>query len=123
MFFAAQVALSYGLTPFDRIVFGVNADIDNDWQPETYAYAFRRLVTVRMLKAVWESDEVPYLYVWNPRPGRSEEMGYLSGEIAALTASCRRPAIEEHGFARPQFQPCGECSGCASRPELCATEA
>jgi 7-cyano-7-deazaguanine synthase in queuosine biosynthesis len=118
MFIAAQVALSYGLTPFDRIVLGVNADSDRDWQPQTYAYAFRRSVCLGLLRSVWESQEVPYLYVPNPRPTRAHAYSYLPQNLAALTVSCHAPETGgPDGIAASALVACGECEGCRSRPQ------
>jgi 7-cyano-7-deazaguanine synthase in queuosine biosynthesis len=112
MFFAAQAAMSARLTPFDRIVLGVNADDDGDWAPGTHACSLRRLIAIRTLKAVWECEEVPYLYLWPERPTRHEEAAFLGAELAALTASCRDPELVERALGEPAFRPCRRCPPC-----------
>ena len=112
MYFAAQAALSLGLTPFDRIVFGVNADDDTEWRPDTYAYRLRRLQTVRMLKAVWEAEEVPYFYLWNPRPSKQAQADYLPLDLFEMTAGCRNPVESSSGFSIVDFATCGACPQC-----------
>ena len=112
MYLAAQAALSHGFTPFDRIVFGANADEDRRWQPGSELYALRRMVTIRVLKGVWESDEVPYLYLPNPRPTRAQELEFLPAQLSSLRASCRNPLSNERGFGDSRYFPCGRCSKC-----------
>ena len=118
MYFAAQAALSGGLGPFDRIVFGVNADDDCDWRPDTHACVLRRLLAGHMLKTVWESDDVPFLYLWHPRPSKQAEAAYLPLELYQMTASCRDPIASERGFAGEEYVPCGACAPCAARSHV-----
>lgn len=113
MYFAAQAALTAGLTPFDRIVLGVNADDDWEWRPESAACSLRRLLAAWMLKTVWESDDVPFIYLWNPRPTKREEAAYLSGDVVARTASCREPVpAGAPGTGAVGFARCGTCPQC-----------
>ena len=116
LFVAGQVAINNGLTPFDRILLGVNADRDREWRPHTYACAFRRAIGMRLLRGVWESEEVPFLYLWQPRPTRAEELAYLPEEVAALTACCRQPKTVDRGLSGLQAEGCGQCEDCLSRP-------
>jgi len=115
MFFAAQAALSIGLTPFDRIVFGVNADEDPRWQPDAERYALRRLLTIRMLKAVWEIEEVPYFYLWNPRPSKHQVVDSLPAELVRLAVSCRDPVARTDALGEERLVACGRCAKCRSR--------
>ncbi len=120
MFFAAQAALSLGFTPFDRICFGINADEDPRWRPGSERYALRRLLTIRMLKAVWEIEEVPYFYLWNPRPAKAAIWRALPAELRDLTASCRDPQADPQGFAEDALRPCGHCPKCRARAAAAA---
>ncbi len=116
MYFAAQASMNYGFSPFDRILLGVNADMDPGWNPESSAYAWRRTLLVRMLRSVWECDEVPHLYLWNPRPSKRAMLEYLPAELAELTFSCTAPVSDSR---RPQEQiPCGQCSRCHWRARV-----
>lgn len=116
VYFAAQLAMSRRFTPLDRIVLGVN-DQDPRWRSGTELYAYRRALLNRILRAVWESEEIPFLYVMDPRPTKLFSMQYLGSELAALTVSCRYPEPgpdpgddDMHG--------CGRCAKCRARPEL-----
>ncbi len=113
MYFAAQAAMNYGFSPFDRILLGVNADADPGWHPDSAVYAWRRTLLVRMLRSVWECDEVPHLYFWNPRPSKHAMLEYLPTELARLTFSCSKPTIDESNSGRPVA--CGSCSRCQWR--------
>ncbi len=117
MFFAAQLAMSRGFTPFDRVVFGVN-DEDPRWRPGTELYSLRRMLMNRILRAVWESEEIPYLYVFSPRPSKADAFGYLGEELAQLTVSCRHPEAGGLGFAEDTVRPCNSCAKCRSREML-----
>ena len=107
MFFAAQAAMTYGFTPRDRILLGMNRDEDVRWNAGTDSYRYRRLVTIRMLKAVMESEEVPYFYLFDPRPSKQEEADFLPYELFRMSASCRDPLLVEDGFGM-----CGACLEC-----------
>jgi hypothetical protein len=117
MFFAAQLAMSRGFTPFDRILIGVD-DEDPRWRPGTELYALRRTLMNRILRAVWESEEIPYLYVFYPRPSRADAFEYLGKELAPLTVSCRHPEAGGVGFGEDALRPCNACSKCRSRAKL-----
>ncbi len=117
MFFAAQLAMSRGFTPFDRILVGVD-DEDPRWRPGTELYALRRMLMNRILRAVWESEEIPYLYVFYPRPSRADAFAYLGQELAPLTVSCRHPEAGGLGFGDHALHPCNACAKCRSRPKL-----
>ncbi len=108
MYFAAQAAMNYGFTPFDRIILGVNSDSDPGWNPDSAVYAWRRTLLVRMLRSVWECDEVPHLYFWNPRPSKRAMLGYLPSELAQRTISCSDP-----GAAQDKSDPPVACNHCA----------
>lgn len=122
MYFAAQLAMSRQFTPLERIVLGVNDD-DPRWRSGSELYAFRRVVLNRILRAVWESEDVPYLYVFDPRPSKAEEAEYLGAEISALTASCRHPQTSGVGFTDDGLHPCGDCRKCRGRSALTAADA
>ena len=111
---AAQSALAHALTPFDRIVFGHGAHARR-WQPDTYANAHSRLVTQRIIRGVWECDDVPHLYLFSPRPTRREQLSYLGGELAEHTVCCERPVARERGFAGMELEACDVCAGCVER--------
>ena len=115
VFVAAQVALGHGFTPFDRILLGASRDDGRAWQPESIAFAFRRTVLLRVLRAVWESEEVPFLYLFNPRPTRQEEADALPLDVYAATASCRDPDPFETGLGELRYRPCGACRQCTAR--------
>jgi 7-cyano-7-deazaguanine synthase in queuosine biosynthesis len=117
MFFAAQLAMSRGFTPFDRILVGVD-DEDPRWRPGTELYALRRMLMNRILRAVWESEEIPYLYVFYPRPSRADAFEYLGQELAPLTVSCRHPEAGGLGFRDDALRPCNACPKCRSRAKL-----
>ncbi len=114
-FFAAQVALGHGFTPFDRILLGASHDDGRAWQPDSVAFAFRRTVLLRTVRAVWESEEVPFVYLFNPRPTRQEEADALPLDLYAATASCRDPDPFETGLGELRYRPCGVCPQCSSR--------
>ena len=118
MFFAAQAALSHGLTPFDRILLGVNASDDTEWRAGTHACALRSLLAAQMLKTVWESEQVPFIYLWDPRPSKQVEAQYLPREVYETTVSCRDPNARERGFADTYFLPCTRCAPCRARAEV-----
>ncbi len=117
MFFAAQLSMSRGFTPFDRILVGVD-DEDPRWRPGTELYALRRMLMNRVLRAVWESEEIPYLYMFYPRPARADAFAYLGDELAPLTVSCRHPEAGGLGFADDTLRPCNACPKCRSRAKL-----
>ena len=118
MYFAAQAALSYGLTPFDRILLGVNASDDVEWRTGTHACALRRLLAAQVLRAVWECDQVPFIYLWDPRPSKQIEAEYLPRELFEMTVSCRDPIARERGFSDVQLTPCESCERCRTRAEV-----
>ena len=117
IFFAAQLAMSRGFTPLDRILVGVD-DEDPRWRPGTELYALRRMLVNRMLRAVWESEEVPYFYVFYPRPARADAFAFLGEALAPLTVSCRHPEAGELGFVDDALSPCRACPKCRSRAKL-----
>lgn len=114
MYFAAQFAMSRRFTPFDRIVIGASSE-DPKFRAGTELYAFRRTLLIRVLRAVWESEEVPYLYVVEPRPSKSMESEFLGSELAALTVSCRHPESGGLAFSEDGLRPCGACAKCRAR--------
>jgi 7-cyano-7-deazaguanine synthase in queuosine biosynthesis len=116
-YFAAHVALSSGFTPFDRIVLGASAD-DVPWQPHTHRYAFRRMVTLRVLRAVSECEEVPFLHLFSPRPSKQAEADALPPGVFARTASCRDPDLVETPLGESRFRPCGVCPQCVVRGRI-----
>lgn len=116
MYFAAQLSMSRGFTPFDRIVLGVN-DGDPRWRSGTELYAYRRSLLNRILRAVWESEEVPYLYVMEPRPSKSQAAAYLGHDLATLTVSCRYPEADESS-TEDDMRVCSVCGKCRSRPDM-----
>lgn len=109
MFFAAQAAMTYQFSPFDRIMIGVNRDEDKRWIENTEAYKFRRMMVNQMVKAVWESEDIPFFYLWTPRPTKQEEADYLPLELFRLTASCRDPKRDDEGWVL-----CGKCPECST---------
>jgi len=122
MYFAAQAAMNYGFSPFDRILLGVNADTDPGWNPDSPVYAWRRTLLVRMLRSVWECDEVPHLYFWNPRPSKHAMLDYLPVELAIATFSCNSPVADSAVESGPATGggpiPCGACSRCRWRARV-----
>jgi len=109
-FLAARVAAGLGFTPFDRLLLGVNGDRDPGWDPRTAACALRRARIARAVRAAWGCDEVPQLYLWEPRPLRAQMRRYLGPALAALTVSCTRPMRAE-GEGAP-LRSCGRCERC-----------
>jgi 7-cyano-7-deazaguanine synthase in queuosine biosynthesis len=109
MFFAAQAAMTYHFSPFDRIMIGVNRDEDARWIENTETYKFRRMMVNQMIKAVWESEDVPFFYLWTPRPTKQAEADYLPLELFGLTASCRDPKRDGDGWTL-----CGKCAECST---------
>ncbi len=128
MYFAAQAAMNYGFSPFDRILLGVNADTDPGWNPDSAVYAWRRTLLVRMLRSVWECDEVPHLYFWTPRPSKRAMLDYLPRDLAAATFSCSSPipnaSTDPDASTNPESAsddtpiPCGSCSRCRWRARV-----
>jgi 7-cyano-7-deazaguanine synthase in queuosine biosynthesis len=124
-FMAGQAAMSHGLTPFDRILVGVNGDRDPGWDPDSAACALRRRRIAGALRAAWGCDEVPQVYFWLPRPSQAEMLSTLGKELRALTVSCLRPSpgplTAGHGAGATQtvttnnsrtLHACGECAKC-----------
>ena len=118
MFFAAQAAMTYQFSPFDRIMIGVNRDEDTRWIEHTETYKFRRMMVNQMLKAVWESEDVPFFYLWTPRPTKQAEADYLPLELFRLTASCRSPTREG-----ARWVVCGTCAECSTLSKVVHREA
>jgi len=122
MYFAAQAAMHYAFSPFDRILLGVNADTDPGWNPDSPVYAWRRTLLVRMLRSVWECDEVPHLYFWNPRPSKCAMLDYLPVELALATFSCNSPLADSAANSDPASVdapiPCGACCRCRWRARV-----
>jgi 7-cyano-7-deazaguanine synthase in queuosine biosynthesis len=118
MFFAAQAAMTYQFSPFDRIMIGVNRDEDARWIENTETYKFRRMMVNQMLKAVWESEDVPFFYLWTPRPTKQAEADYLPLELFQLTASCRNPSREG-----ARWIVCGTCAECSTLANVTHHEA
>lgn len=110
-FMAARTALALGFSVFDRILVGVNGDRDPGWHPDSAACALRRTRMSRAIRAAYGCDEVPQIYLWEPRPGRQDMLGYLGPELVSLTVSCRRPVAGEAG----ELEPCGCCARCRER--------
>ena len=110
-FLAAHATMAHGFTPFDRVLVGVNGDADPGWQPDTAACALRRARLARALRAAWGCDEVPLIYLWEPRPTKAAMRDYLGDAIASRTVSCLRPRPAGEGDA--VLVPCGECAKCA----------
>ena len=116
MYFAAQAAMNYGFSPFDRILLGVNADTDPGWHPDSAVYAWRRTLLVRMLRSVWECDEVPHLYFWSPRPSKHAMLEYLPTELGKLTFSCSSPVKDQSNPGNRVA--CGSCLRCQWRSRV-----
>ena len=124
-FMAAQAAMTHNLTPFDRILIGVNGDSDPGWNPDSAACALRRTRIARALRAAWGCDEVPQIYLWLPRPLQAEMVSTLGEDLHKLTVSCLRPlpdsravecvpGVAETGAERTSIalRACGECVKC-----------
>ncbi len=110
-FLGGLAAMGHGFTPFDRILVGVNADTDPGWDPDSAACALRRTRLARALRAAWGGDEVPRVYLWDPRPHKVAMVDYLGPRLAALTVSCRAPR-EAPEDGTPGLAACGECGKC-----------
>lgn len=128
-FMAAQAAMTHALTPFDRIVVGVNGDCDPGWNPDSAACALRRSRMARALRAAWGCDEVPQIYLWLPRPIRAQMIGMLGPELYSLTVSCSQPDLQQQadvGNSRPpgdgaltaKLRACGRCTKCRLRTSV-----
>jgi 7-cyano-7-deazaguanine synthase in queuosine biosynthesis len=111
-FLSAHAAMAHRFTPFDRVLVGVNADLDPGWVPGSAACALRRARLAAALRAAWGCDEVPQVYLWDPRPTKAAMWHDLGPRLAPLTASCLHPR-REHGSVAPE--PCGACARCAWR--------
>jgi len=115
-FLAAHAAMAHGFTPFDRVLVGVNADADPGWQPDSAACALRRARLARALRAAWGCDEVPQIYLWEPRPAKAQMRDYLGEDIASRTVSCLRPrTVEACAEEGAGLAPCGDCVKCLWR--------
>ena len=111
MFFAAQVAKSFGFTPADRILFTMNSDEDRgNWTPGTSIYELRRMNLVAILKLVWGIEDVPYFYLWPEPPSKQKEANYLPYELFQMTSSCREPRLDGEGNEIT----CGRCPECTT---------
>jgi 7-cyano-7-deazaguanine synthase in queuosine biosynthesis len=110
-FMAAQAARVHRFTPFDRVLVGVNADEDPGWAPDSAACALRRARLARALRAAWGCDEVPQIYLWEPRPDKAAMAAFLGRALVPATVSCLHPVA--HGGA--DAQPCGACRKCRVR--------
>lgn len=110
-FMAAQAARVHGFTPFDRVLVGVNADEDPGWAPDSAACALRRVRLARALRAAFGCDEVPQIYLWEPRPDKATMAAFLGRALVPATVSCLHPVV--HGGA--DAQPCGSCRKCRIR--------
>ncbi|WP_343564321.1 hypothetical protein [Kiloniella sp. b19] len=108
MFFAAQVAKSFGFTVRDRILFSMNSDEDRDWNPGSEIYSFLRMMNVGLLKNIWRSEDVPYCFLWPEPPSKQEEADYMPYELFCLTSSCRDPLLSPDGHEVK----CGRCAEC-----------
>ncbi|MFT5447702.1 MAG: 7-cyano-7-deazaguanine synthase in queuosine biosynthesis [Gammaproteobacteria bacterium] len=130
-FMAAQAAMTHNLTPFDRILIGVNGYCDPGWDPNSAACALRRTRIARALRAAWGCDEVPQIYLWLPRPLKVEMVSMLGARLHKLTVSCLRPlpdsgAVEcvsgvgEIGTGRTliALRACGECAKCLNAKRM-----
>lgn len=110
-FMAAQAARAHAFTPFDRVLLGVNADEDPGWSPDSAACALRRARLARALRAAFGCDEVPHIYLWEPRPEKTAMATYLGRALVPATVSCLRPRVQGAGEAHA----CGECRKCRAR--------
>lgn len=130
-FMAAQAAMTHNLTPFDRILIGVNGDCDPGWDPNSAACALRRTRIARALRAAWGCDEVPQIYLWLPRPLRAEMISTLGAHLHKLTVSCFKPLPASGavacvpGVARTAaehtsiaLRACGECAKCRNAKRM-----
>lgn len=130
-FMAAQAAMTHNLTPFDRIVIGVNGDCDPGWDPNSAACALRRTRIARALRAAWGCDEVPQIYLWLPRPLQAEMVSTLGAQLHKLTVSCLRPlpdsgtvecvpGVTETRTERTSIalRVCGECAKCLNAKRM-----
>jgi len=117
VFAAARVAASEGLTGLDRIVFGTNGDVDPGWCPDTAAFALRRLLMLRALRAAMERDDVPRLALADPPPDKARMWSDLPASLRALVVSCTRPVAISSGSPGPDPDPlpCGRCEKCSWR--------
>lgn len=107
MFFAAQVTRANGFQPTDRILLSMNSDEDADWNPGSEKYWFLRMITIQMLKLVWQSEDVPQPFLWTPPPKKQVEVDYLPQELVQMTASCRDPNEIDGSWIN-----CGACAEC-----------
>jgi len=110
-FMAGQAARACGFTLFDRILVGVNADEDPGWDPDSAACALRRSRLARALRAAWGCDEVPQIYLWEPRPDKACMASFLGRALVPATVSCLRPVALERG----SMHACGTCRKCLAR--------
>jgi 7-cyano-7-deazaguanine synthase in queuosine biosynthesis len=111
-FLAAHAAMAHRFTPFDRVLVGVNADLDPGWAPGSAACALRRARLAAALRAAWGCDEVPQVYLWEPRPTKAAMWSYLGPALAPLTVSCLHPRRDQAAGAP---EACGVCVRCVWR--------
>ena len=140
-FMAAQAAMAHALTPFDRILFGVNGDRDPGWNPDSAACALRRSRMAQALRAAWGCDEVPQIYLWLPRPCRAQMNTTLGPVLLALTVSCMQPVRESATVLRKtdlaqsagpslavgrsheeSLRACGRCAKCCQQLPVSAAD-
>lgn len=113
MFFAAQATKMHGFTPADRILLSMNADEDASWNPGSELYWYLRMITIQMLKLVWQSEDVPECFLWEPPPTKQQEVDFLPPELTTMTASCRDPRrLEPARNGTDGWALCGTCAEC-----------
>jgi hypothetical protein len=125
VFAAARVAQAQGFGARDRIVFGTNRDVDPGWCPDTAAFALRRLLMLRGLRAAMERDDLPRLGLADPPPAKAQMWSALPMALRAAVVSCSSPVFDEEPGsvspgadatgAAPLPRPCGQCAKCRWR--------
>ena len=112
MFFAAQATRMHGFSPADRILLSMNSDEDASWNPGSELYWYLRQVTIRLLKLVWRSEDVPECFLWDPPPTKQAEIDFLPMELTDMTASCRDPKHVNEDETEKGWRHCGICAEC-----------
>jgi len=118
VFVAGRIAAAAGMAGPDRIVFGVNGDVDPGWSPDTPVFALRRLLMLRGLRAAMERDDLPRLTLPDPPPSKEHMWWALPDSLRCLVVSCTAPisVAPIPGSAAPARPvPCGHCSKCRWR--------
>ncbi len=118
VFSAARAMVAQAFTPWDRLTFGVNGDVNPEWHPHSASCALRRLLTMRQLRAAMERDDVPRLALWQPRPNKADMLAALPSALARHVVSCAAPRRTDNA----QFHVCGQCRKCRWRQSHQPTE-